>query len=55
METSPKAYRISARGKNETFAIFSVCEKRKTADLKSVTTPGHLSYLLQDVPWTDIS
>jgi hypothetical protein len=56
METYPKVHaRVSALGKNETFTVFSVHEKIKTADLKSVGTPGNPSYLLQDVPWADIS
>jgi hypothetical protein len=46
---------VSARGKDERFTVFSVYEKKNTADLKSVPTPGNPAHLLQDVPWTDIS
>jgi hypothetical protein len=56
METYPKVHaRVSALGKNETFTVFSVHQKIKTADLKSAGAPGNPSYLLQDVPWADIS
>jgi len=46
---------VSARGRNERFTVFSVYDKKKTADLKSIATPGNPASLLQDVPWGDIS
>jgi len=56
MEVHPKVNAfVSARGQEERFTVFSVYEKRKTADLKSVATPGNPASLLQDVPWADIS
>jgi hypothetical protein len=56
MEVHPKLNAlVSARGQEERFTVFSVYEKRKTADLKSVATPGNPASLLQDVPWADIS
>ena len=56
MEVHPKVNAfVSARGQEERFTVFSVYEKRKTADLKSVATPGNPACLLQDVPWADIS
>jgi hypothetical protein len=56
METYPAVNApVLARGKNDRFTVFSVYEKKKTADLKSTRTPGNPAYLLQDVPWADIS
>jgi hypothetical protein len=56
MENHPKVNAlVSAQGKEERFTVFSVYEKRKTADLKSIPTPGNPASLLQDVPWADIS
>jgi hypothetical protein len=56
METYPQVNAlVSARGKDERFTVFSVYGKKKTADLKSIRTPGNSAYLLQDVPWSDIS
>jgi hypothetical protein len=56
METCPKVNAfVSARGKDERFTVFSVYEKKKTADLKSIATPGNPASLVQDVPWADIS
>ena len=56
MEVHPKVNAlVLARGQEERFTVFSVYEKRKTADLKSVATPGNPASLLQDVPWADIS
>jgi hypothetical protein len=46
---------VTAREHGETFTVFAVREKKKTADLKSIPTPGNPSYLLQDVPWSEIS
>jgi hypothetical protein len=56
METYPKVNAfVSARGKDERFTVFSVYERKKTADLKSIATPGNPASLVQDVPWADIS
>jgi hypothetical protein len=56
MEVHPKLNAlVSACGQEERFTVFSVYEKRKTADLKSVATPGNPASLLQDVPWANIS
>jgi len=56
METYPKVNAfVSARGKDERFTVFSVYEKKKTADLKSIASPGNPASLVQDVPWADIS
>jgi len=56
METHPTVNAVVlARGKDERFTVFSVYEKKKTADLKSLPTPGNPASLLQDVPWEDIS
>jgi hypothetical protein len=56
METYPEVNAlVSVEGKDERFTIFSVYWKKKTADLKSYPTPGNPAYLLQDVPWADIS
>lgn len=56
METHPKVNApVSVRGKDDRFTVFSVYEKRKTADLKAIRAPGSPAYLLQDVAWTDIS
>jgi hypothetical protein len=56
MEVHPKVNAlVLARGQEERFTVFSVYEKRKTADLKSVATPGNPAFLLQDVPWAEIS
>jgi hypothetical protein len=46
---------VSALGKDDRFTVFSVREKKRTADLKSTPSPGNPAYLLQDVPWADIS
>ena len=56
METRPSDNAlVTASEHGETFTVFAVREKKKTADLKSVPTPGNPSYLLQDVPWSEIS
>jgi hypothetical protein len=56
METYPMVNAlVFARGKDEKFTVFSVYVKKKTADLKSLPTPGNPAYLLQDVPWINIS
>jgi hypothetical protein len=56
METNPMVNAlVTARGSDERFTIFSIHEKIKTADLKSIRTPGNPEYLLQDVPWEDLS
>jgi hypothetical protein len=56
MKTYPEVNALVAvEGKDERFKVFSVYEKKKTADLKSSPTPGNPAYLLQDVPWANIS
>jgi hypothetical protein len=56
MEVHPQVNAlVSARGQEERFTVFSVYAKKKTADLKSIRTPGNPAFLLQDVPCVDIS